>query len=117
MKARRFLPTRHAWLALLVFITYAAAAATVVINALDLPYRGLQQIPHGVEASREARAIGAAQLVAIYRARSGAPFSTLPAGTTVEVQWPDGSRETLRVVDPLSPTGVVPLQGNPETRR
>ncbi|MGN7832986.1 hypothetical protein ACTJI2_15405 [Pseudoxanthomonas sp. 22568] len=107
----RFLPRPHIWLWMLVFVTYAAAAATVVINAMDAPYRDLQRTPAGVRASQEDRAIGAAQMVALYRARSGAPFSALPAGTTLEVTWPDGSSETLRIVDPLSPTGVVPVKG------
>lgn len=117
MSRMRFWPKAHVWLWLLVFVTYAAAAATVVINAMDAPYRNLQQVPSGVQASPEERAIGAAQMVALYRARSGAPFSALPAGTTLEVTWPDGSRETLRVTDPSSPTGVVPVKGSQQTKR
>lgn len=91
---------------LLVASTYAAAGTTVVINALDAPYRQLQEPSAGVQASAEERAMAAAKLAAIYRARSGSPFSALPVGTTLEVRWPDGSRETLRVVDPRSPTGM-----------
>lgn len=94
---------------LLVFATYAAAGTTVVLNALEAPYRNLRQMPTGTHAGSDERAIGAAQLAALYRARSGAPFSALPVGTTLEVRWPDGTRETLRVVDPRSPTGVVPV--------
>ncbi|MGS1077819.1 hypothetical protein [Pseudoxanthomonas beigongshangi] len=114
---KRFWPRPHIWLWMLVFVTYAAAAATVVINAMDAPYRDLQRTPAGVQASQEDRAIGAAQMVALYRARSGAPFSVLPAGTTLEVTWPDGSSETLRIVDPLSPTGVMPVKGTQRQNR
>lgn len=91
---------------LLVVSTYAAAGTTVVINALDAPYRQLQQPSLGQHASDEERAMAAAKLAAIYRARSGSPFTALPVGTTLEVRWPDGSRETLRVVDPRSPAGM-----------
>lgn len=107
MKRTRFGTRAQVAVWLLVFATYAAAATTVVINVLDAPYRNLQQLPTGRHASPEERSLGAAQLAAIYRARSGAPFSALPVGTTLEVRWPDGSRETLRVVDPRSPHGVV----------
>lgn len=105
--AKRLLGKRALAMWMLVVATYAAAATTVVINALDAPYRNLRQLPAGTGASAEERAMGAAQLAAIYRARSGAPFSALPVGTTMEVRWPDGTRETLRVVDPRSPHGVV----------
>lgn len=117
MSRMRFLPKAHIWLWALVFVSYAAAAATVVINAMDAPYRQLQQMPAGVQASQEQRAMGAAQMVAMYRARSGAPFAALPAGTTLQVTWPDGSSETLRIVDPLSPTGVVPVKGTQQATR
>lgn len=116
MNRRRFRLRPHMGLTLLVFATYAAAAATVVINALDLPYRTLH-LPEGMKASADERSRAAVQLVALHRARSGAPFSSLPAGTTVEVRWPDGSRETLRVVDPKSPNGVVPVDGMREADR
>lgn len=116
MNRRRFRAWPHMWLTLLVFVTYAAAAATVVINALDLPYRALH-LPSGLKASADERSLAAAQLVALHRARSGAPFSSLPVGTTVEVRWPDGSRETLRVVDPKSPNGLVPMTGMQDEAR
>lgn len=117
MSRLRIWPKPHVWVWLLVFVTYAAAAATVVIHAMDAPYRQLARLPAGVQASPEERAIGAAQMVALYRARSGAPFSALPAGTTLEVTWPDGSRETLRIVDPSSPLGTVPVKGTQKPPR
>lgn len=106
MKASKFRLSGRLGIWLLVVSTYAAAGTTVVINALDAPYRQLQQPATSAHASADERAMAAAKLAAIYRARSGAPFSALPVGTTLEVRWPDGSRETLKVVDPRSPNGI-----------
>ncbi|RAX28714.1 hypothetical protein, partial [Enterococcus sp. HPCN18] len=52
---------------------------------------------------------GASQVAAVYRAQSGMPFASLPAGSTFQVVWPDGSTETMVIVDPTSPNGVRPL--------
>ncbi|HVK50796.1 MAG TPA: hypothetical protein VM469_03550 [Pseudoxanthomonas sp.] len=106
MKRNRWRPSARLAIVLLVLCTYAAAGTTVVINALDAPYRQLTHTSVGQPVSADERAMAAAQLAAIYRARSGAPFSALPVGTTLEVRWPDGSRETLKVVDPRSPNGM-----------
>ncbi|GGD33298.1 hypothetical protein [Pseudoxanthomonas indica] len=106
MKRNKWRVSARLGIWLIVASTYAAAGTTVVINALDAPYRQLRQPAAGVHASAEDRAMAAAKLAAVYRARSGAPFSALPVGTTLEVRWPDGSRETLRVVDPRSPSGM-----------
>jgi hypothetical protein len=114
MKRSKWRPGSRLGIGLLVISTYAAAGTTVVINALDAPYRQVQQPAVAHQASAEERAMAAAKLAAIYRARSGAPFSALPVGTTLEVRWPDGSRETLRVVDPRSPSG---MQAEPAAAR
>lgn len=101
------------WVALLM--AYSAMAATVAIDALDEDYRGLSQVAATDARSGDAqRSLSATQLAAIYRARSAAPFSALPPGSTLKVVWPDGSSEYVVVVDPASSAGV---QAIPGTRR
>lgn len=96
----------------LVVVAYAAAATTLVIETRKPEYRGLTRIGHmTIHMPDEARRLGAAQVAAIYRARSGTPFSTLAPGSTIKVVWPDGSAETVRVTDPSSPLGVDPVKG------
>lgn len=92
---------------------YAATAASVVIDALDEDYRGLSQVAATSAASpQERRDLSAAQLAAVYRARSGAPFAALPPGSTLKVVWPDGSSEYVVVVDPAASGGVEPIPGS-----
>lgn len=97
----------------LLVMAYAAMAASVVVDALDEDYRGLSQVSTTtVESPRDRRNLSAAQLAAVYRARSGAPFASLPPGSTLKVVWPDGSSEYVIVVDPASSTGVEPIPGS-----
>ena len=91
----------------LLFATYSVAAAGVVIDVLGDEYRQLSQVAvTSVHSSDEMRMSGAAQVAAVYRASSGAPFSTLPPGSTFKVVWPDGSSEYVMVVSPASSSGV-----------
>ena len=65
-----------------------------------------------VQSTPEARRAGASQVAAVFRAQSAMPFTSLPAGSTFQVVWPDGSTETMVIVDPSSPNGVRPLAGS-----
>lgn len=112
MKDRRWLRKARLYFWVLLFGGYAVAAAGVAIDALDDGYADLSQVASTtVRSSEEARRLGAAQIAAIYRARSGMPFSSLPLGSTLKVIWPDGSSEYILVVSPASGTGTQPIQG------
>ncbi|MCY1463845.1 hypothetical protein D9M71_817960 [compost metagenome] len=63
-----------------------------------------------VKAQEDVRRAGASQVAAVYRAQSGMPFASLPAGSTFQVVWPDGSTETMVIVDPTSSLGVAPVK-------
>ena len=96
----------------LVVVAYAAAAATIVLETRAPEYRDLSRIGHmTLHAPDEARRLGAAQVAALYRARSGTPFSTLAPGSTIKVVWADGSAETVRITDPGSPLGIELVPG------
>jgi hypothetical protein len=112
MKYKRTRPGSNLLVWSLVVVAYAAAAATLVIETRDPEYRDLSRIGHMTShAPEDARRLGAAQVAALYRARSGTPFSTLSPGSTIRVVWPDGSAETVRITDPSSPLGVEPVPG------
>lgn len=101
---------RYFWV--LLFATYSVGAAGVMIDVVADEYRHLSQVAvTTVASSEDARMSGAAQVAAVYRASSGAPFSTLPPGSTFKVVWPDGSSEYVMVVSPSSTVGVHALQG------
>ncbi len=112
MKYKRMRPGANALVWILVVVAYAAAAATIVIETHDPEYRDLTRVGHmTIHAPDDLRRLGAAQVAALYRARSGTPFSTLAPGSTIRVVWPDGSAETIRVTDPSSPLGAAPVPG------
>ena len=105
-KARRYF-----WA--LLFATYSVTAAGVMIDVIGDEYRHLSQVAvTTVHSSQDMRMSGAAQVAALYRASSGAPFSTLPPGSTFKVVWPDGSSEYVMVVSPTSSAGVHPIPGS-----
>lgn len=115
MNQKRFVQRSKFWLWTLLFVAYAAFAAGLVIDTMQPEYRGLTQVSViSVHSPRETRIKGASQVAAIYRATSGAPFSSLPQGTTFRIVWPDGSSETVVVGDPRSNTGASLL---PDTRQ
>ena len=96
----------------LVVVAYAAAAATLIIDTRNQEYRDLSRVGHmTLHAPDNARRLGAAQVAALYRARSGTPFSTLAPGSTIKVVWADGSAETVRITDPGSPLGIELVPG------
>lgn len=101
---------RYFWV--LLFATYSVGAAGVMIDVLADEYRHLSQVAvTTARSSEELRMSGAAQVAAVYRASSGAPFSTLPPGSTFKVVWPDGSSEYVMVVNPTSSAGTQPIAG------
>lgn len=107
---------RYFWV--LLFATYSVGAAGVMIDVLADEYRHLSQVAvTTVGSSDEMRMSGAAQVAAVYRASSGAPFSTLPPGSTFKVVWPDGSSEYVMVVSASSGSGVHPIAGTQSKAR
>jgi hypothetical protein len=111
MKENRYMRRAKACFWVLLVGIYSVASADVVIDVLrGDEYRQLSNVAAtSVVAPAEARAAGAAQLAAIYRARSGTPFSSLPPGSTFKVVWPDGSTEYVKVLSPASGAGVQVL--------
>ncbi|SEL49794.1 hypothetical protein SAMN05428989_1782 [Pseudoxanthomonas sp. GM95] len=112
MKYRRWKHGAKFWLGTVLFVAYSAlAVGVVIVDARDANLRNLSKVQLTTVASPEAkRSAGAAEVAAIYRAQSGMPFSTLPAGSTFQIVWPDGSTETLQIVDPTSSTGITPVR-------
>lgn len=113
MKDRRLLRKARICFWVLLLATYAVGAAGVVVDVLSDEYRALSQVAvTSVQSPEEARLSGAAQVAAVYRAQSGAPFSSLPPGSTFKVVWPDGSSEYVLVVSPSSTAGVKRVPGS-----
>lgn len=108
MKDTRTLRRAKACFWLLLIGIYSVATADVVIDVIrGQEYRQFSTVAAtSVHSPAEVRAAGAAQIAAIYRARSGAPFSSLPPGSKFKVVWPDGSTEYVQVVSPLSSAGT-----------
>ncbi len=111
MNHKRFVHKARRWFWILLFVGYAAFAAGVVIDTVKPQYRNLTQISVvSMHAPLETRMKGASQAAAVYRAASGAPFSSLPPGSTFKIVWPDGSSETIVVGNPVSSAGARPLE-------
>ncbi len=112
MNHKRFVQKAKNWFWVLLFVAYAAFAAGVVIETTRPQYRGLTRISVvSVDAPKETRMKGASQAAAVYRATSGAPFSSLPPGSIFKIVWPDGSSETIVVGSPVSSIGARPIDG------
>ena len=111
MNYRRILHGAKFWFWVVLFVAYSAGAVgLLMIDTYDDRYRHLSKVElTNVQAPKETRQVGASQVAAVYRAQSGMPFSSLPAGSSFQVVWPDGSTETMVIVDPTSPSGVQPL--------
>ncbi|WP_115045365.1 hypothetical protein [Xanthomonas arboricola] len=113
MNYRRLAHGAKFWFWVALFVAYSAAAVGIVmIDTADHRYQPLSVRSTTVTADEQQRRHGASQLAAVYRANSAMPFSTLPAGSTFQVVWPDGSTETMTVVDPASSSGIVPVPGS-----
>ncbi len=113
MKNKRFVHKLKFYCWVLLFVAYSVTAAGVMIDALNDNYRELSQVAvTTAESPTEIRMSGASQIAAVYRAQSGAPFSSLPPGSTFKVVWPDGSSEYVTVVSQSSGVGVQPIPGS-----
>jgi len=114
MKYRRILHGAKFWFWVALFVAYSAGAVgLLMIDTQEDRYRRLSTVAlTKVQSEPETRGSGASQVAAVYRAQSGMPFASLPAGSTFQVVWPDGSTETMVIVDPTSPNGVRPVPGS-----
>jgi len=112
MNYRRILHGAKFWFWVALFVAYSAGAVgLVMIDTYDDRYRSLSKVQlTSVKADAEVRRAGASQVAAVYRAQSGMPFASLPSGSTFQVVWPDGSTETMVIVDPTSSLGVEPVK-------
>ncbi len=112
MNYRRFLHGARFWFWVVLFVAYSAGAVgLVMIDTYDDRYRSLSKVQlTSVKADADVRRAGASQVAAVYRAQSGMPFASLPAGSTFQVVWPDGSTETMVIMDPTSSLGVEPVR-------
>lgn len=117
MNYRHWLQGVKFWLMVGLFVAYSAAAVGIVlIDTTEWRYRDLAQVRlTRVDSDEQVRRSGAAQVAAVYRAQSGIPFSSLPTGSTFQIVWPDGSTETMMIVDPRSQNGVVAVSGSQQT--
>lgn len=113
MNFRRFMHATRFWVWVVLFVAYSAGAVGVVlIDTLEGRYRALSRVKlTHVGSDADLRRAGASQAAAVYRAQSGMPFSTLPPGSSFQIVWPDGSVETVTVIDPTSPLGTEPVKG------
>lgn len=112
MKREHFMNTAKIGFWALLLSAYSVGAAGVMIDVLGEEYIDLSQVAvTSVDSRTEQRSLSAAQIAAVYRARSGAPFSSLPPGSTFKVMWPDGSSEYVMVVSPSATGGVQPIPG------
>lgn len=114
MNYRRVLHGAKFWFWVALFVAYSAGAVgLLMIDTQEDRYRRLSSVElTKVQSTPDARRNGASQVAAVYRAKSGMPFNSLPAGSTFQVVWPDGSTETMMIVDPTSPNGVRPVPGS-----
>ncbi|WP_269792798.1 hypothetical protein [Stenotrophomonas sp. Iso1] len=117
MNYRRFLHGAKFWVWVVLFVAYSAGAVGVVlIDTYEDRSREMSKVKlTTVKSDADLRRAGASQAAAIYRAQSGMPFSTLQPGTRFQIVWPDGSVETVTVVDPSSPLGTEPVKGTAVT--
>lgn len=117
MKQRQFLRAARFWVWIVLLLAYSAGAVGVfIVDTYDARYRHLSQVKlTTVGSDADQRRAGASQAAAVFRAQSGMPFSTLPAGSSLQIVWPDGSAETVMILDPASPLGSEPLAGSQVT--
>ncbi|MGV8960017.1 MAG: hypothetical protein ACOH1V_06485 [Stenotrophomonas sp.] len=118
MNYRRLLHGAKFWVWVALFVAYSAGAVgLLLIDTYETRYRNLSQVRlTSVHADADVRRAGASQATAVYRAQSAATFSPLPPGSTFQIVWPDGSTETVVVVDPGSPLGTEPMEGTAQSK-
>lgn len=117
MNYRRLIHGAKFWFWVVLFVAYSAGAVgLLLIDTYEDRYRQLSKVKlTSVQADAELRRAGASQVAAVYRAQSGMPFATLPPGSAFQIVWPDGSTETVVVVDPSSPVGTEPVVGSQQS--
>ena len=113
MKVRWWPKRARALFWVFLFVAYSVAAVgVVVLDVMEDGYDGLSQVSTTtVYAPEDARNLAASQIAALYRARSGMPFTSLPPGSTVRIVWPDGSSEYVAITNPAASAGVRPIPG------
>ncbi|HID8537003.1 MULTISPECIES: hypothetical protein [Stenotrophomonas] len=97
-------------IASLVFVAFAAIAATVSINASSYPYN---QVVAAQEMSAyemaELRIAGLVGLAGMYRVTHG--IASLPVGSRIKVTWGDGSVEEATVTCLGGSPCILPIPG------
>lgn len=94
----------------LLFAGVALAGSIVTLDGRKAPYNGLSNVQGtDITADEMIRIAGMTQAVATYRLTHG--VTTLPAGSTIRMVWPDGSAEKGSVITPMSGVGTVPMPG------
>ncbi|WP_303638093.1 MULTISPECIES: hypothetical protein [Stenotrophomonas] len=94
----------------LAFVTFAAVAATVSINASAFPYNQVAPAQEmSVYKMAELRVGGLVGLAGMYRITHG--LASLPVGSRIKVTWGDGSAEEAAVTCLAGSNCVQPLPG------
>lgn len=96
------------WVLLACLIAGGVVAAGVSIDGRTEPYRSLSNV-NGTSINSDAliRSVGLTQAAATYRLSHGP--SSLPAGSTFQMTWPNGSRESGAITSTTSSLGAVPV--------
>jgi len=114
MNRRQLMRGAKFWFWVVLFVAYSAGAVgLLIVDTYEDRYRHLSKVSlTTAQSDKPVREAGGSQVSAVYRATSPMPFSAMPAGSTFQVVWPDGSTETMMIIDPTSPTGVTPVPGS-----
>ncbi len=95
------------WALLACLVATAVVAGSVSIDGRTAPYRNLSNVRETSKGSEfEIRTAGLTQAAATYRLEHGG--STLPANSTFEMTWPDGTKDRAYVASPFGSMGSMP---------
>lgn len=96
------------WVLLSFLIAGGVIAAGVSIDGRTEPYRSLSNV-NGTSTNSDSliRNVGLTQAAATYRLSHGP--SSLPAGSTFRMTWPNGSSEGGAITSTTSSLGAVPI--------
>ncbi len=99
-------------LLLLCFVSFAAFAAVVTLNASDLIYRNISNVNQtGITSESSIRAAGAFAMIGVYN-QLPTQQSSVKVGQEIKIVWQDGSSERFKVLSFFSPAaGVEPVDG------
>ena len=99
---------RSTFLWVLLFVSFAALALGLSIDARQPPYNSLSNVQGTtIHSDWEIRNAGLTQIAAAYRLIHG--LSTLQTGSVFRVTWGGGSSEGASVVSAFSSLGAVPI--------